>query len=60
VRSQIGARYFTPTTTQDGAGGKKRHREVCYSNAQSPNLPIATMKEPRCKQCERKLEAELR
>ncbi|MGH3426820.1 MAG: hypothetical protein ACRDQZ_04530 [Mycobacteriales bacterium] len=40
--------------------GTRRHREVCHSNAQSPNVPRATMKEPRCKVCEIKLEAELR
>ena len=40
--------------------GTKRHREVCYANAQSPNLPTATGKEPRCKVCEEKFEAELR
>jgi hypothetical protein len=40
--------------------GTRRHREMCYSNAQSLNLPIATGNEPRCKVCEAKLEAELR
>jgi hypothetical protein len=40
--------------------GKRRHREVCFSNAQAPNLPTASGCEPRCKMCERKLEAELR
>jgi hypothetical protein len=40
--------------------GKRRHREVCHSNAKSDNQPIATMREPRCKMCERKLAAELK
>ena len=40
--------------------GTRRHRDMCYSNAQSPNLPTATGNEPRCNVCEAKLEAELR
>jgi hypothetical protein len=40
--------------------GTRRHREVCFSNAQSDNEARATMREPRCKVCERKLEAELK
>jgi hypothetical protein len=40
--------------------GRKRHREVCFSNAQADNEEKATMAEPRCKVCERKLEIELR
>jgi hypothetical protein len=42
--------------------GRKRHRgeEPCYSNAQSPNQPRATLEEPRCKVCEENLERELR
>lgn len=40
--------------------GTRRHREMCAANAKSPNLPIATGNEPRCKVCEAKLEAELR
>ena len=40
--------------------GRKRHSEVCYSNAQSDNEEKATIAEPRCKVCERKLEIELR
>ena len=40
--------------------GTRRHREMCYSNAQSPNEPIATGNEPRCKVCEAKLAAEQR
>jgi hypothetical protein len=40
--------------------GTRRHREECYSNAQSRNRPIASGREPRCKMCEAKLEVELR
>jgi hypothetical protein len=40
--------------------GTRRHREMCYSNAQSPNLPTASGREPRCKVCEAELAAELR
>jgi hypothetical protein len=40
--------------------GTRRHREVCYSNAQSGNRLGATMQEPRCKMCETKLAIELR
>ena len=40
--------------------GRRRHREMCYSNAQSENEPRASGREPRCKVCEAKLAAELR
>jgi hypothetical protein len=40
--------------------GTRRHREMCYSNAQSENRPGASGREPRCKMCEAKLAAELR
>jgi hypothetical protein len=40
--------------------GTRRHREMCYANAQSPNKPTASLREPRCKMCEAKLAAELR
>jgi hypothetical protein len=40
--------------------GIRRHREMCFSNAQSKNRPEATGREPRCKVCEAKLAAELR
>jgi len=40
--------------------GTRRHREMCAANAQSPNVPTATGREPRCKVCEAKLAAELR
>jgi hypothetical protein len=40
--------------------GTRRHREMCVANARSPNVPTATGREPRCKVCEAKLEAELR
>jgi hypothetical protein len=40
--------------------GTRRHREMCFSNAQSPNLPTASRREPRCKVCDAKLAAELR
>ena len=40
--------------------GTRRHREMCFANAQSPNLPTASGREPRCKMCEAKLAAQLR
>jgi hypothetical protein len=40
--------------------GTRRHREMCFSNAQSENKPTASGLEPRCKVCEAKLAAELR
>jgi hypothetical protein len=40
--------------------GTRRHREMCYANARSPNVPTASGREPRCKVCEAKLAIELR